>query len=226
MNNTSRIAWLGILLLGASTSASADDKQQFIFAESFNAPLDSGWTWLREEPRAWKVAEGSLQIRTLPGHVFMKHNDARNVLLRKAPKTSQPLAVEVFVESRPKTQFEEAGLLWYYDDDNYLILAKEHVGQEVRVRMIHEQEGKPSFLFEKKYEPESVWLRLVADGGNATGYFRQTDQEEWQKMNQTVLPGESSGKGDAKIGLNAAGGAKDADRWARFRAFRLLELAE
>ena len=175
--------------------------------------------WVREEPKAWKVEDGALKILTLPGHLYAKHNDARNVLLRKTPETTKPWAVEVYVESKPKLQFEEAGLYWYSDDDNYISVVQENVGKGVNVRMMREKDGKPVALVEKKYEAEGVWLRLVIGDGKATGYYRQTDQDKWQKMAQADLPA----KGEAKVGLNAAGGPKDTDRWARFHDFRILE---
>ena len=62
----------------------------------------------------------------------------------------------------------------------------------------------------------------MISGGKATGFFRQTGEEKWGKMGQADLPA----KGDAKIGLNAAGGPKDTDRWARFRELRILEQAD
>ena len=63
---------------------------------------------------------------------------------------------------------------------------------------------------------------VEVSGGKATGYFRQTEKDKWQKMAQAELPG----KGEAKIGLNAAGGSRDTDRWARFSQFRILEQTE
>jgi regulation of enolase protein 1 (concanavalin A-like superfamily) len=222
MNSISRPAVIGILFLGAGSAAFADDKPRVIFAEKFSVPLETGWSWLREEPKAWKVEDGALHILALPGHLYAKHNDARNVLLRKAPETAKPLAIEVYVESRPKLLFEEAAMYWYYDDDNYISVVQEQVGKEVNVRMIREKAGAPASLLNKKYEAEGVWLRLVVSAGKATGYYRQTDKDQWEKMGQADLPS----KGEAKVGLNAAGGPKDTDRWARFRDFRILELAE
>ena len=222
MNSTLHITWLIILFLGASTSAFVDDKPKVIFAEKFSAPLDTGWSWLREEPKAWKVEDGALHILALPGHLYAKYNDARNVLLRKVPESSKPLAIEVYMESRPKVIFEEAAMYWYYDDDNYISVVKEHVGKEVNVRMFREKDGVPVSLLNKKYEAEGVWLRLVISAGKATGYYRQTDKDRWEKMGQADLPA----KGEAKVGLNAAGGSKNTDRWARFRDFRILEHAE
>jgi regulation of enolase protein 1 (concanavalin A-like superfamily) len=223
MNSTFRILGIALLFFGTGTSAFPGAKERVVFAGGFRAPLDSGWSWLREEPKGWKVEGGSLHILALPGHLFANYNNARNVLLRKAPETSKPLAVEVFVESKPKLQFEEATLYWYYDDDNFIGLFRENVGKEVQVRMLREHGGKADWiLFGKKYEAEGVWFRMEVSDGKAIGYYRQTAKEKWQKMGQGNLPGKS----EAKIGLNATGGSKDTDRWAQFREFRILEQAE
>jgi len=107
-----RLAWVGVLFGGLPAPVIADGTLSGAYFGAFAVPLESGWSWSREEPKGWKVDDGSLLILTLPGHVFAKYNDARNVLLRSAPDAAQPWSVEVFVESRPRTQVEEATLYW------------------------------------------------------------------------------------------------------------------
>ncbi|MCE9604765.1 MAG: hypothetical protein K8U03_07665 [Planctomycetia bacterium] len=189
-------------------------------------PLEAGWAWLREEPQGWRVEQGSLEILAQPGHVFAKYNDARNVLLRKAPESAKAWSVEVFVESRPTTQFEEATLYYYLDDDNYVGLFREQLGNGTYVRMIREQAGTASFLFEKKYDAPGVWFRLVVDGTKATGFYRQTENDPWLAMSRTELPAKDGVKAGVKVGVNASGGPKGTNRWAKFRDFRVRVPAE
>lgn len=193
-----------------------------MFAENFTSPLSAGWHWIREDPKAWKVENGKLLLRSLPGYVYLHHNNAPNVLLRKAPITSRALILEVFLENEPEILYEHAGLYWYYDDDNYVCLLKEWMGQEVRLRIVREKDAKGDISGESKYEAKGVWFRLVIGGGKATGYYRPPDKEKWRKMGQVDLPS----TGEPNAGLNAGGGPENAERWARFSHFCLLEQAE
>jgi regulation of enolase protein 1 (concanavalin A-like superfamily) len=200
----------------------ADTTLKVMFAENFSSPLDAEWTWIREEPEGWKVEEGRLLLQVLPGYLYKESNNAQNVLLRKAPPTSKVLILEVFLENQPQILYEHAGLYWYYDDDNYVCLLKEQMGKEVRLRIVREKDANGDISGETQYDAEGVWFRLVIAGDKATGYYRQTDNESWQKMGRVDLPT----KGKAKAGLNAGGGSQDAERWARFSHFRIIEQDE
>ncbi|HWM24955.1 MAG TPA: DUF1349 domain-containing protein [Chthoniobacterales bacterium] len=213
---------IGTLFISAAAISAADDNQKVVFAERFTAPLDAGWAWIREEPKAWKVENGALLLRVLAGYLYEGDNDARNVLLRKATVTSNVLILEVFLENQPKILYEHAGLYWYYDDDNYVCLLKEQMGKEVRLRIVREKDARGDISGESVYDAEGVWFRLVITSDKATGYYRPTENEGWQKMGQVDLPS----KGEAKAGLNAGGGPQDAERWARFSHFRILEQVE
>ena len=208
--------------LAKAAVSPADDNHKVVFEERFTLPLEAGWTWIREEPKAWKVENGALLLRVLPGYVYMDNNNAPNVLLRKAPVTSNVLVLEVFLENQPEIRYEHAGLYWYYDDDNYVCLLKEWMGDEVRLRIVHEKDGNGDISGESEYDAKGVWFRLVIAGAKATGYYRQTDHEDWRKMGQVDLPS----TGEARVGLNAGGGSQNSARWARFSHFRILEQAE
>jgi len=217
------LAMLGVLFFGTAAISAADDKPKVLFDKEFTSPLSAGWHWIREDPKSWKVENGKLLLRSLPGYVYTaRDNNARNILLRKAPVTSHVLILEVFMENQPKTLWEHAGLYFYYDDDNYVCLLKEQVREEVQVRMLNEKDAEPTHAGEPRYDAEGVWLRLVINGDKATGYYRQTDKEEWRGMGQVDLPS----KGEPQVGLNAGGGPENAERWVRFSHFRILEQAE
>jgi hypothetical protein len=87
------VAALGVL---GTTAAGADEspKEKVLFEERFAGGLGKGWSWLREEPKAWKIEEGALVLRTLPDYLHANFNDSRNVLLR-------PLVFEEPISVRP-----------------------------------------------------------------------------------------------------------------------------
>jgi regulation of enolase protein 1 (concanavalin A-like superfamily) len=189
-----------------------------VFVENFAGPLGAGWSWVREDPKAWQLAHGALVVRTSTGALWQKDNNTRNLLLRTPP--AGEVAVEVLVENEPSAAFEHAGLVWYYDDDNYVVLLKEKVGAKVIVQLVSEKEGRPKVGFaEKVYEAKTVWLRLEVAGTTITGKFRASTKDAWQTLGQDKLPV----KGEARVGLITGYGPKNAEHFARFRDFRILQ---
>ena len=55
-----------------------------IFEETFDGGFAEDWVWLREVPAAWRVGDGVLSLRSLPGTLWGETNTARNFLLRPA----------------------------------------------------------------------------------------------------------------------------------------------
>ena len=76
------------------------------------------------------------------------------------------MAVEVLVESEPTNMYENSGLIWYYDDDNYTILTKEKIGADILVHLFSERDGKPGTAFHKKVLRGISWLP-AGDAGSA-----------------------------------------------------------
>jgi len=187
--------------------------------KTFTGELGKEWSWVREDPNAWRIEKGSLVLRTLPGYLHAKSNNSQNVLLRPLPKSEKPLAVEVHVESEPKVQFEHAGLVWYVDDDNYVSLFQEVLSGKVELQMVTEKAAKPRFAV-AHHEAKGVWMRLVIDGGKITSQYRPTEKEAWKVVGQSDLPA----AGTARVGVMAGGVPKDAERYVRFRAFRIVEI--
>ena len=143
-------------------------------------------------------------------------------LLVSGPPEAKPqrFAFEALVENEPTNAFEHAGLVWYADDDNYVALLKEKVGNNVIVQLVSETQGRPKVGFaEKPYQEKAVWLRLEVSGGKARGLFRTTARNEWQVLGQCDLP---PSRGEARIGLMTGYAAQGVEHYSRFSSLRLL----
>jgi len=196
-----------------------DPPERILFEEKFTGELGKEWSWVREDPKAWRIEQGTLVLRTLPGYLHAKSNDSKNILLCALPKSEKPLAVEVYVESEPKVQFEHAGVVWYVDDDNYVSLFQEVLGNKVELQMVTEKDAKPSFHV-VHHDAKGVRMRLlIADGKIATQY-KPAEKEDWKTVGRSDMPA----AGPAKVGVMAGGAPKEAERYVRFRAFRILEI--
>jgi regulation of enolase protein 1 (concanavalin A-like superfamily) len=193
-----------------------------LFEEKFaDGKLDKDWSWIREDPKAWRIEDGTLVLRALPGYLHAKSNNSRNVLLRPLPKSDKPLAIEVHVESEPRDLFEHAGVVCYVDDDNYVSLFQEMLNKKVELQMVNEKDGKPRTTV-ARLDTKGVWIRLLIAGGKITAQYRPGEKEAWKTVGQADMPG----MGPARVGVMAGGAGKQAERHARFRGFRIVELDE
>ncbi len=200
------------------TPAFAQDAEKVVFTEPFDGTLAKGWSWVREDPKAWRIDKGVLVIKTSTGSLWQGQNNNHNILLRALPETKERIAIEVLVENEPTNGFEHAGLVWYGDDDNYVALLAEKLGKK-SVQLVSETNGKPKVGFaEKPFEPKTIWLRMELADGKAKGLFRASEKDAWQALGQCDLPV----KGEARIGLITGYGLKDKGHEARFSRFRIL----
>src|SRR5262245_29038285 len=113
----------GLALSAACRSrGSARPEDEVVFSDDFQSKLAAGWSWIRQDAAAWRLdrstpRKGALEIRVQPGNMWGPTNDAKNVLVRPLPDAAGgTLEVSVSVTNQPTHQYEQADLVWYYDD--------------------------------------------------------------------------------------------------------------
>jgi regulation of enolase protein 1 (concanavalin A-like superfamily) len=190
-----RIASLIIVPLAAVLSLHAAEPV-VLFEEPFHDHLRDGWTWLREEPKAWRIEDNSLVVDTLPGAMFGKEHSARNVLLRPAPVSAeQGFIIEAQITNDPQKTYEHAGIICYFDDDNWAVITKEKLPIDKttavpKVMLGSEQDGKPLMPFPDKpgYYDATVWVRVLAstDAFATSNYDYGAD--EYVAINNGISP--------------------------------------
>ncbi len=194
-----------------------------LFEEKFpKKKLSDGWTWLRQDPKGWKVTEGALEIRALPGGLKGKENTAKNLLLRKPPAAGtedDPFAIEATVKSAPAQDGEQAGVILHQSDDTYVSFVREHKGGKTFVRMIREMDGEETVWAEKEIEGESHALRLIHLGNKVQAEVMMGKPPMWMP----AYYGEPPFTAAVKAGLVAFGGPADKERWAKFTAVRFVK---
>ena len=210
-----------LILLVLTPFASAGDQEKTLFAEPFAEKLADGWTWLREDPKGWRLDKGTLIVRTAVGGIFLKEKGG-SLLLRTPPKVKDgKLAVEVLVDIQPTNGYENAGLIWYYDDDNYVIMVKEKSGNDVVMQFYAEENCKVKAGGHKKHKDEKpVWVRMEVEGDKISGSYRMSPKDDWITVGQSGLPV----RGEAKVGLTTAYAAKTPEHFTRFNNFRMLQI--
>jgi len=198
---------VALLLLGLPLSAA---EPEVIFEDTFDGKPAEGWTWLRENPDAWRIKDNALEIRVEPG---VAHN-VKNALVRKAPDRSQgKYAIEVTVTNHtvPIQLYEQAGITWYQGEKPVFKLVKELV----RGKLMIIPGAKPMTA-------ESVQLRLIVTAEGWTAQYRPDAKGEFQ----TAAAGKLPAPGDDRVSIQCYNGPPEAEHWIRFDDFRILKLAE
>ena len=178
------------------------------FVDSFEGKLDAGWSWLREDKKAWRIKDGGLEIRVQPGVA----NSVKNALLRKAldpAKGAYTVDVTITSHTVPTNNFEQAGIMWYHNGRPVLKLVKELV----RGKLVIVPGAKPM-------DAKTVQLRLVVDKTGWTAQYRPDAKGDFLTAGKGRLP--TGGK--HQISIQCYNGPPNADHWIHFDDFKITPI--
>jgi beta-glucosidase len=151
------------------------------------------WTWVRNDPTAENESNGSLNITAQPGDLNAATNTAKNLLLQPA-LGDWAVETKMTLSVTPHTANQQAGLIAYQDDDNYLKLDWEFSGTTAQLVETYEDfsfipnapatTALPTVL---KTVPTasllsgnnaSLWLKMIKSGPRYQTYY-STDGATW-----------------------------------------------
>ena len=197
------------------------------FREDFaGTSLSQGWSWIREHPDSWSLADrsGWLSLSTGDFSMLRAGGDAP-LLIRAAP--GGDFELRTLVDFHPTQNFQFAGLVVYQDDDHFVALGRAFcgivppcVGDGVYLdndeAMIA---GVVNTLAAGNLPPtEPIWLRLIRQGSSYSGSW-SLDGEAWMPVGSTVANFDPTGVG--LMATTSAGGAPPAT--AGFDIFEITE---
>jgi regulation of enolase protein 1 (concanavalin A-like superfamily) len=207
------------MILGSLLLLAPADRDKVLFEEHFDGRLQGGWQWVREDKSEWRIRDGQLEVRSQPGRIW-GGNDAKNVLLRD-PLKPQDLAASVTVAHKPGEKWEQAGLLWYVDDDNFVKLISEYIDGKMYVVTAREQRAKGTVVGKIEVPSANIQLRLRVQAGRVTGQWRLKPGDSWSDAGTC----EFDAKGEPRFGLFTQNGPRNETRWVRFDDFAVCALA-
>lgn len=229
-NLTAAVALIAAIIITGFAAvprpASAQSNEADAIVEDFRKPLEKPWRWIREHRDGWRITDDGLQVLIEPGNMWGGDNDARNVLVRPIPaEWRDNVEVSVQVEHHPKKQWEQADLVWYYNDGTMVKLGLEIENDELNIVMGREEDDQARTIAIIPYRGETVQLRLVVQGGKITGYFRQPGKKKWLVAGDCELPASPSLEAP-HASLQFYQGEAGSDRWATVSEFRVAPLAD
>ncbi|MCP4613495.1 MAG: DUF1080 domain-containing protein [Planctomycetes bacterium] len=187
-----------------------NNRRSVIFEEQFDDTLDTGWKWLRENPRSWRMRQGALEIRVEPGVA----RNVKNALVRQAPDRSRgKYAIDVTVtnKTKPTQQYEQAGITWYNNGKPVFKLVKELVDGQLMI-----------IPGRKPVSSETVQLRLIVTKDSFIAQYRPGSRGKFQTADTGKLPAPNNDQ----VSIQCYNGPVNAEHWIRFDDFRILKLPE
>ncbi len=208
------------LILSSLLLLASGGEAKVLFEEPFDGRLQVGWQWIREDQAEWRIRDNQLEVRSQSGRIW-GGNDAKNLLLRGLLKRTD-LAASVRVAHQPAEKWEQAGLLWYVDDDNFVKLISEHIDGKMYVVTAREQGGKGTVVGKVEVPAANLQLRLQVQAGRVTGQWRLQPDDAWSDAGSS----EFDAPGDPRFGLFTQNGPQDEVRWVRFDDFAVVQLSD
>ena len=137
-------------------------------SDEFNSgTLAKQWSWVRENASNWSLSKksGSLLITSEKGDIVSSNNNAMNILLQSA-NTDWTIESKMVCSRKPSGPVQNAGILAYQDDDNFVKLvyrannAEEDVGGAAETGI---QPGAVEIVIESDGYQKSVALLSMTD---------------------------------------------------------------
>ena len=209
-----------LLIIPAVLLAASTARSEAIFEEGFDKLLKPGWEWVREDKSEWRIDDGKLVVRSQFGRIWAGA-DAKNLLIFR-PLKSPAMAAVVSVAHEPKEKWEQAGLLWYVDDDNFVKLISEQIDGKMYIVTARELDRRGKVVGKIEVPSANVELRLKVESKQVTGQWRPDDKSDWIDAGTC----EFTAEGTPRFGIFTQNGAEEQVRWVRFDNFAIVKLSK
>ncbi|WP_309112821.1 ThuA domain-containing protein [Saccharothrix sp.] len=194
--------------------------------DDFTGTSLDGCRWnavVRPDPTRYAVTDGGLRIDTSNGDIYGGATDAPgNFILQRAPEGDWVIETEVDASAFDE-RYQQAGLIAYRDDANYVKLDQLAVNEAgTPVQRAVELRTESGDVVGQPQPSASVtggvWhLRLAKSGSTYTGSY-SADGQTWTSLEPVV----NESLAGARIGVFALGGAQTASKPAKFNHFRIV----
>jgi cytochrome c len=159
------------------------------------AELDADrWEVIRRDDERLSVSDGALHLVSAPMDIFQGETGMPNIVLQELPGGGgEPWSVTTEMTWDPTQNFQNAGMIVYGDDDNYIKTGMVWNGAR-NFELIKELGGTAEFPGGAAAGdvPSTYFLRLVSADGNAVTSEFSADGETWTEIGTTDLTGIAS----------------------------------
>ena len=152
---------------------------------------DTRWDVIRRDDERLEVADGALTITAAKQDIFQGDTGLPNIVVQDLPGFgSLPWTMTVEMTWNPTQDFQNAGMIIYDDDDNYIKTGMVWNGSR-NFELIKEAGGSATFegTVGAGSTPNRYFMRFVSSDGNSVESQFSADGENWTSIGTTNLDG-------------------------------------
>ena len=215
---------LTILVPGSSRSDETPGDQPI--RDDFDSKLALEWKTIRPDPThmSLETHPGKLTITTQNGSIHLSSASAKNLFLVDVPKGMDDFVVTTCIEDfLPETDWQQAGLLIYEGDDDYVKWVREYVFGFPALNVITElKRERYGSACPGEVSKERFWLRVTKRGDQ---YQCAASADGKKFITYCIVPW--SRHSPLRVGLVAKNGPSEAgEKEAQFDFFELRNLTD
>ncbi len=186
-------------------------------SDAFNGPAlnRSRWNTFGEESTRWRMVLGQLVIETENGDLYSDRTDAHNIFLQHAPPGD--FTIETQIRFAPLANYEQAFLLLWEDQSNYVKLGSVFAGS-ASVEAAVERKGQYTGSSKPNTWGNVIRLKMEYIAGKCYCYASSESNPTWSLVGSPITFAATQ----PQVGLGAFSPASGALRNARFDYFNFI----
>lgn len=145
-------------------------------SEFDSASLPSAWQWTREDSSHWKLENSALVLTAQQGSLAGAANSTKNILTFEVPRGDYTMSTKLTFD--PVADGQEAGIIMYLDDDNYIYLSRAGTASGTELRAVNEVMGSATVHSSLDSFNSTMYLKLDKDGDQYSLYA-SSDGVNW-----------------------------------------------
>lgn len=138
---------------------------------------------VNEDSDHWKITEeGRIQIQAHAQGLWDTQT-VHNIIVSSQDMDMTNVAATVKMHGRTKANYDEAGLIFYKDNDNYVTAQRKHGGGSPYLSVVTEAEQNPSENSVADSSQDDLWLKLEKNGDTIVGSYSE-DGSRWTQIRE------------------------------------------
>ena len=166
-----------------------------------------GFEVINENKDKWSIkGEDQITIQTQQQGLWNTQNPT-NLFVGSLGKDGDVTAT-IKMDGKTVKDYDEAGLIFYKDNDNYVTVERKHGGNDPQIKVVNEVNKAPNEDNDggkKTSDADSLYLKLEKKGNKVTGSF-SPDNSKWTKVREVTNTNLGS---DFQIGFLTGGTNSD-----------------
>lgn len=165
--------------------------------------LSDNWSIVREDHSKWRLLdEDAISIMTSGGSLWATGNSANNIFLTDVLEDQNNYTLTCKMKGKTQAGYEEAGIVIYNDDDNYVAIQRKHNNGNPTINVVTEDSGSPNeSRVSADINENEIYFKLEKNDNIIKGYY-SINGVDWIQVGSSLTNNGVSN--NAKVGILTA----------------------